>query len=198
MSERMYMPLKLPKLDKLQEKCFWTYVEKCFGCWHWKGPKSFGKFPYGRFNANGRSYFAHRIAYQLVKGKIPKGNHVHHKCGNAICVKPSHLQALTIGDHTLLGQSPPARNARKHTCIRGHKFTTRRRDGARDCLKCRKIQTEKDKYRLRRIWSLRPKVEEMVRAAKELMQFCYEDVKGHHRLWLAVGEVEAALSGKAE
>ncbi len=188
----------LTNLDKLQAERFWTHVDRGANCWRWKGSRIVGKYPYGRFNANGRGYFAHRVAYQLVKGRIPKKHHVHHKCGNAICVNPAHLQALTVAEHTLLGQSPPALNARKKTCIRGHKFTLQRRDGARDCPQCRKIQIEKDKLRLRKITVLRRNARELAEAVIRTVPGSYKKGDPVPMLVKLARKVEAALGGKAE
>ena len=83
------------KLSK-QER-FLTHVEKDeeTGCWAWTGGKDkdgYGVFSFGsRKEGNKR---AHRVAYELWNGAIPKGYWVLHKCRNK-CVNPEHLEVGT-------------------------------------------------------------------------------------------------------
>lgn len=62
------------------------------GCWIWQRNmvNGYGAHPQGR---------AHRIYYEVAKGEIPAGWHVHHICGVRACVNPEHLEALDPRDH---------------------------------------------------------------------------------------------------
>jgi len=61
------------------------------GCWLWIGSLQ-GKSGYGQMGMpGGRPIRAHRLAYQLFKGKIPKGLDVRHTCDLRCCVNPEHL-----------------------------------------------------------------------------------------------------------
>lgn len=38
---------------------------------------------------------AHRVAYTLAYGPIPRGLHIDHLCENRACCEPSHLEAVS-------------------------------------------------------------------------------------------------------
>jgi hypothetical protein len=58
-------------------------------CWPWLG--TIGGEGYGSFSAAGRRHSAHRLAYELTKGPIAKGQMVCHRCDNPRCCNPAHL-----------------------------------------------------------------------------------------------------------
>lgn len=63
-------------------------------CWNWKPkPDTNG---YGAFTLSGQKVGAHRVAYEIAHGEIPKGLQVLHQCDNPICCNPAHLFLGTI------------------------------------------------------------------------------------------------------
>ena len=98
---------------------------------------------YGRLSYNGKHYRAHRLAYWIYRGTIPKGKILDHLCNNTWCVNAWHLKATTDRVNVLRGNSPPAINARKTHCIRGHAFTGKnivRDKKGKSCRTCRNAE----------------------------------------------------------
>lgn len=100
------------------EERFWAKVTKTKKCWLVKASSG----GYGKFNVGAKTYLAHRFAYQLLKGDIPKGLTLDHLCRIRNCVNPEHLEPVTQQTNTLRGVGITARNAKKTTCHRGHPF----------------------------------------------------------------------------
>lgn len=122
---------------------FWEKVDRRADdqCWWWMA--SLNRYGYGQFRVGGQVDLAHRIAWELVKGKrVPKGMVLDHlpTCRNRQCVNPAHLEPVTSRENTLRGEGPTAINARKTHCDRGHEFTaenTGEDRGQRFCRQCR-------------------------------------------------------------
>lgn len=125
-------------------EAIWSRVSKPNGdeeCWPWVG--ALRPDGYGFLLVNGRLERAHRLVYELVKGKIPDGLILDHLCRNPRCVNPAHLEAVTRRENTLRGIGPAAIHATQTECLKGHPFdeanTYIRPDGSgRNCKACQR------------------------------------------------------------
>jgi HNH endonuclease len=74
---------------------FWAKVNrgKDDECWIWIGAKN--DKGYGTIQVYGKSYYAHRFSFELVKGPVAKDSIVMHACDSPSCVNPAHLKLGT-------------------------------------------------------------------------------------------------------
>lgn len=78
------------------------------GCWVWVGSRI--RSGYGVLGIRGHHHRAHRLAWRLYRGPIPRELWVLHHCDNKGCVNPSHLylgtRADNVRDAVLRGRTP--------------------------------------------------------------------------------------------
>lgn len=115
--ERDQRRIRLAQIDWVSVNIarFWASVEKTDECWLWRG--HLGVVPkwgerYGIFTVcapTKKSYGAHKYAYMITRGIVPKGIVVCHECDNPICVRPDHL---FLGTHVDNAQDSLAKGRR--------------------------------------------------------------------------------------
>lgn len=89
-------------------------IDKSGDCWNWKGYRDADG--YGVFSFRGKRRKAHRVAWEIVSGEIPRGMCVCHRCDNPSCLNPSHLFLGTNQDNTRDKMSKG-----RYSCLRGER-----------------------------------------------------------------------------
>jgi hypothetical protein len=104
---------------------FWRRVKKTKDCWLWQGPQTKGYGIVSGVFSDGptKNMVAHRIAWELTNGPIPRGMTLDHLCRVRHCVRPDHLEIVTYKENALRGDKNfCAINARKTHCPYGHPY----------------------------------------------------------------------------
>lgn len=85
-------------MDKLREDIL-ANVIVCpkSSCWLWSRAKN--SEGYGNKWYEGKCEKAHRLAYRVFVGEIPKGKHVLHSCDVPSCCNPEHLRTGTHSEN---------------------------------------------------------------------------------------------------
>lgn len=109
------------KPRKTKEQRFWEKIKvpKSKGaCWSWLGYRD--HYGYGIILWDGKNRKAHRIAYGLMVGPVPKNLLVCHHCDNPQCCNPEHLFLGTNKEN----QDDCTNKGRRHlpVCLKNGRF----------------------------------------------------------------------------
>jgi hypothetical protein len=94
-----------PRLGERDVRLFWAKVDQTGGtdtCWPWTGgtmTRGYGLYDRIRRDIGRVTYRAHRLAYLLAVGPIPRGAMILHSCDNPPCCNPAHLRPGTAAEN---------------------------------------------------------------------------------------------------
>lgn len=114
---------------------FWDSVEvgPTDKCWPWR--RGTTRAGYGQTWLNGKNVLAHRVAWEIHNGSVPKGV-IRHSCDNPRCCNPFHLSDGTYKDNTadMLSRNrnkPPQGEKNRHAKLTSELVISMRAEDAR-------------------------------------------------------------------
>ena len=138
----------------IDPEAFWSRVDQSDteGCWPWTG--AINDSGYGVVRVGTKTPKAHRVAFLLAGGTIPKGYQVDHVrtrgCVRTDCANPSHLEAVTPkvnSERSTAGAVNRARMLARTHCKYGHQFTPENThvgpQGVRICRACKRATAKR-------------------------------------------------------
>lgn len=138
---------------KDRDERFWDYVfpEPNSGCWIYAGGDN--GHGYGSFMTRRGRKYAHRFAYEAIKGPIPKGMELDHLCCLRCCCNPDHLEPVTRQENIrrsvargAVFRAPTTHCPKGHPKVDGNVVEIKRADG-RTYRACRQCQQEASRRR---------------------------------------------------
>lgn len=121
------------------------------GCWLWTGHVNNAGYGMLTRRAVSKSpMLAHRFMFSVVRGPIPHGAEIDHKCRTRCCVNPDHLEAVSRLEN--VRRAVPFRpGPYKQTCPKGHPYSGEnlmiKSNGRRHCRECSRAQFKSWYYR---------------------------------------------------
>jgi hypothetical protein len=127
---------------------FWSKVDKSGDCWLWTGGQN--RNGYGLISFDGRHEVAHRTAWRLSGRILDPSLTLDHLCRVRTCVRPDHLQQVSMRENLMRGNNFAAEYAKRDSCSRGHPYTeantryrVRGKYVCRECRQCDLIRWRK-------------------------------------------------------
>ena len=80
-----------------------VYTDHITGCWIWRLGQWNSGNGYGKIWIEGKALMVHRFVWIMLKGKIPAGMILDHKCRRRACCNPNHLRLITPQYNTYAG-----------------------------------------------------------------------------------------------
>jgi hypothetical protein len=102
----------IPEGKELHHRC------GVYACWN-PDHLQMVTHPYGR-TGKGPERFTHRLGWKLLRGPIPDGMELHHRCGVHACWNPDHLQVVTHGENSAYVHA--GRRCQVRTCGSTHEL----------------------------------------------------------------------------
>ncbi len=94
------------------------------GCWLWLGGRRDRRHDYGTTGWNGKTWYAHRLVFTLLRYELPKNMLLDHLCRTPACCNPDHLEPCTSKINIHRGEGVASKNLRKTHCPQGHEYTS--------------------------------------------------------------------------
>lgn len=126
---------------KTFDERFFAKVHMTSGCWVWTGarsPQGYGMLQARWLSPTPRT--AHSVMNEQVFGAVPEGLVLDHLCRNRACVRPDHLEPVSMTENNRRGNGWSGRNSRKTHCPHGHPLDRVDYRGYRYCSTCKRAR----------------------------------------------------------
>lgn len=87
------------------------------GCWLWLRSKN--RDGYGWASLGNKTFQAHKLVFELIRGEVPDGLVLDHLCRVRHCVNPAHMEPVTNVENLTRSEITPAGMSK---CKQGHEF----------------------------------------------------------------------------